>query len=83
MSVPTSPPPPPESDDGKHKDVVIPTRVAKETADKARKRAAKEKRSLSEILRSWLMLFAEGEAPSPPVMDDKRAPQRPPKKKKK
>jgi len=67
----------------KHKDEVISTRVPADVKRKAIERAKKNKREISEIIRSWLHLFGEKEAPLPPVIEDERAPQRPSKRQKK
>ena len=58
----------------KHKDEVISTRVPADVKRKAIERAKKNKREISEIIRSWLHLFSEKEAPLPPVIEDERAP---------
>jgi len=75
----------PDDDDDKptHKDEVLATRVPPEIAARARKRAAKEGRSLAEVIRSWLFGWADDEYPSPPKRGAERAPQRPSKRKKK
>lgn len=64
----------------KHKDSVVSVRVPREVANAARKRAGK--RGLGAVLRAWLFGYSMGEFPEPPAMDDSRAPQRPPKKRK-
>ena len=60
------------------RDDVISARVPKDVHRKAKARAKREGRNLSAILRAWLFLFAEDEAPSPPTLpgEDTRAKKR-------
>ena len=50
------------------RDKTISARIPADVYDKARERAKKEQRPLSAIIRAWLTLFSEDEAPSPPVL---------------
>ena len=52
------------------RDKTASTRVPLAVYKKAQARAKREGRSLSAIFRAWIMLFAEDEAPSPPIMPD-------------
>ena len=67
----------------KHKSRIVQTRVPDDVADEAIKRATKEGRTLTEVLRSWLFGWADNDYPSPPRRGDERAPQRPSRRKKK
>jgi len=66
----------------KKKDKYIGVRVDPELHERAMRRAQKDKRSLSEVIRAWLRLYADEEigAPSDDLLDEER--QRPPRKKK-
>lgn len=50
------------------RDKTISARIPADVYDKARARAEREQRPLSAIIRAWLTLFGEDEAPSPPVL---------------
>jgi hypothetical protein len=52
------------------RDKTVSTRVPQDYFDEASARAEKEGRSLSAILRAFLMMFGQGEWPSPPVLPD-------------
>ena len=77
--MPDSPPRPPK------RDKPVTARVPDEVFKEANERAKKEGRTLSAIIRSFLMMFGQGEWPSPPVLPDEntRAEKRPRVKKKK
>lgn len=62
------------------KEKTLSTRVPPEVAEQAKARAEAEHRTLGEIIRSWVMLFAADEAPSPPPIGNSRAAQRPSKR---
>ena len=47
----------------KPRDKTISARIPADVYDKARERAKKEQRPLSAIIRAWLTLFSEDEAP--------------------
>jgi hypothetical protein len=64
----------------KHKNKIVQARVPDDVADKALKRATREGRTLTEVIRSWLFGWADDELPSPPRRGDDRAPQRPSKR---
>lgn len=51
-----------------HRDKAVGFRVPRAMYEKARKRAARERRSLGAILRARLHVWAEEEADSPPVL---------------
>ncbi len=61
----------------------VTVRLTEEEEKKAKERAKREGRNLASILRAWLRLWGEDEAPSPPVMPDEnvRAKKRSKKKK--
>lgn len=70
------------------RDKTVSARVPDEIFDEANQRAQKEGRSLSAIIRSFLMMFGQGEWPSPPVLPDEttraqKQPKQPKPKKKK
>lgn len=48
----------------------ITVRVSPDEGQKAKDRAKREGRDLAAIIRAWLRLFGEDEAPSPPTMPD-------------
>jgi hypothetical protein len=72
-----------DDDKPKRKGRIVQARVPDDVADEALRRATREGRTLTEVLRSWLFGWSEGEYPSPPRRGDDRAPQRPSKRKKK
>lgn len=67
----------------KRKSRIVQARVPDDVADEANKRATREGRTLTEVIRSWLFGWADGEYPSPAKRGDDRAPQRPSKRKNK
>lgn len=67
------------------RDKTVSARVPDDAFNEAKARAEREGRSLSAIVRAFLMMFGQGEWPSPPVLPDEttRAQKQPKPKKKK
>jgi len=52
------------------RDKTVGTRVPDDVYNEANDRAKKEGRTLAAIIRSFLLMFGQGEWPSPPVLPD-------------
>jgi len=53
-----------------HRDISVGTKISPEVARRARAKAKKEKRSLSVILRAFLLAWVDDEVDSPAVRED-------------